>query len=336
MEEEKTFMKGVIFSGMRPTGKLHLGNYFGALVNWIKMQEEYKCFYGIVDWHALTTGYENTELMKENIIEMVIDWLSAGIDPEKSTLLIQSYVPEHAELHLLLSMITPLSWLERNPVVKEQVRDLDLKENMGYGLLGYPVLMAADILIYKASAVPVGEDQSPHIELTREIGRRFNSLYGNVLTIPELKLSPTPKIFGTDGRKMSKSLKNDINLSDSREIIKTKVMSMITDPEKIRLSDIGHPEICIVFDYHRIFNKKELPEIEQKCRNAQLGCVACKSHLAEILSNTFQPFREKRIFYENNRQLVWDILNDGSQEARKVAQMTLTEVKQAMSIDYAK
>ena len=336
MEEENTFMKGVIFSGMRPTGKLHLGNYFGALVNWIKMQEEYKCFYGIVDWHALTTGYDNTEMMKENMIEMVIDWLSAGIDPEKSTLLIQSYVPEHAELHLLLSMITPLSWLERNPVVKEQVRDLDLKENMGYGLLGYPVLMAADILIYKASAVPVGEDQSPHIELTREIGRRFNSLYGNVLAIPELKLSPTPKIFGTDGRKMSKSLKNDINLSDSPEIIKSKVMSMITDPEKIRLSDIGHPEICIVFDYHKIFNKTELPEIEQKCRNAQLGCVACKSHLADKLSKTFQPFREKRAFYENNRQLVCDILNKGSQEARKVAQKTLTEVKQAMNLNYAK
>lgn len=336
MEKEKISMKGVIFSGMRPTGKLHLGNYFGALDNWIKLQDEYQCFFGVVDWHALTTGFENTEMMEDNIIEMVIDWLSAGIDPEKSTLLIQSHVPEHAELHLLLSMITPLSWLERNPVVKEQVRDLDLKENMGYGLLGYPVLMAADILIYKASVVPVGEDQSPHIELTREIGRRFNSLYHNVFTIPEIKLSPTPKILGTDGRKMSKSLKNNINISDSPEIIKTKVMSMITDPEKIRLSDKGHPEICVVFDYHRIFNnKKELPEIEQKCRNAQLGCVACKNCLAEILSKSLQSFREKRRYYENNKQLVWDVINKGSLEARKVTQITLAEVKKAMKIEYA-
>lgn len=328
-------MKGIIFSGMRPTGKLHLGNYFGALENWMRLQEEYKCYYGVVDWHALTTGFESTKMMKENIVEMVIDWLSAGINPEKSTLLIQSYVPEHAELHLLLSMITPLSWLERNPVVKEQVRDLDLKESMGYGLLGYPVLMAADILIYKTNAVPVGEDQSPHIELTREIGRRFNSLYQNVFTIPELKLSPTPKILGIDGRKMSKSLRNDINLSDSPETIKAKVMSMITDPEKIRLTDRGHPEICVVFDYHRIFNKEELPEIEQKCRNAQLGCVACKKLLAEALIKSFQSFREKRKYYEENRQLVWDVLNKGSEEARKVAKKTLDEVRKAMKIDYA-
>lgn len=328
-------MKGIIFSGMRPTGKLHLGNYFGALENWMRLQEEYKCYYGVVDWHALTTGFESTKMMKENIVEMVIDWLSAGINPEKSTLLIQSYVPEHAELHLLLSMITPLSWLERNPVVKEQVRDLDLKESMGYGLLGYPVLMAADILIYKTDAVPVGEDQSPHIELTREIGRRFNSIYQNVFTIPELKLSPTPKILGIDGRKMSKSLRNDINLSDSPETIKAKVMSMITDPEKIRLSDQGHPEICVVFDYHRIFNKEELPEIEQKCRNAQLGCVACKKLLAEVLIKSFQSFREKRQYYEENRQLVWDVLNKGSEEARKVAKKTLNEVRKAMKIDYA-
>ncbi|HPK86509.1 MAG TPA: tryptophan--tRNA ligase [Atribacterota bacterium] len=328
-------MKGIIFSGMRPTGKLHLGNYFGALENWMRLQEEYKCYYGVVDWHALTTGFESTKMMKENIVEMVIDWLSAGINPEKSTLLIQSYVPEHAELHLLLSMITPLSWLERNPVVKEQVRDLDLKESMGYGLLGYPVLMAADILIYKTNAVPVGEDQSPHIELTREIGRRFNSLYQNVFTIPELKLSPTPKILGIDGRKMSKSLRNDINLSDSPETIKAKVMSMITDPEKIRLTDRGHPEICVVFDYHRIFNKEELPEIEQKCRNAQLGCVTCKKLLAEVLIKSFQSFREKRKYYEENRQLVWDVLNKGSEEARKVAKKTLDEVRKAMKIDYA-
>jgi tryptophanyl-tRNA synthetase len=329
-------MKGIIFSGMRPTGKLHIGNYFGALMNWVQLQNDYKCYYGVVDWHALTTGYDETAMMKENIIEMVIDWLSAGIDPDKSTLLIQSHVPEHAELHLLLSMITPVSWLERNPVLKEQVRDLGLKENIGYGLLGYPVLMATDILIYKSNAVPVGEDQSPHIELAREIGRRFNSLYQNVFTIPELKLSPTPKILGIDGRKMSKSLKNDITLSDNPEDIKTKVMSMITDPEKIRLSDPGHPEICVVFNYHGLFNKKELADIEKKCRQAQLGCVECKKRLAEILIQSFQIFREKRKHYERNPQLVWDILDTGSQEARKVARITLDEVKKAMNMDYAR
>lgn len=329
-------MKGIIFSGMRPTGKLHIGNYFGALMNWVQLQNDYKCYYGVVDWHALTTGYDETAMMKENIIEMVIDWLSAGIDPDKSTLLIQSHVPEHAELHLLLSMITPVSWLERNPVLKEQVRDLGLKENIGYGLLGYPVLMATDILIYKSNAVPVGEDQSPHIELAREIGRRFNSLYQNVFTIPELKLSPTPKILGIDGRKMSKSLKNDISLSDNPEDIKTKVMSMITDPEKIRLSDPGHPEICVVFNYHGLFNKKELADIEKKCRQAQLGCVECKKRLAEILIQSFQIFREKRKHYERNPQLVWDILDTGSQEARKVARITLEEVKKAMNMDYAR
>ena len=327
-------MKGVIFSGMRPTGKLHIGNYFGALTNWIKLQNEYKCYYGVVDWHALTTGYNDTTMMKENIIEMVRDWLSAGIDPEKNTLLIQSYVPEHAELHLLLSMITPLAWLERNPVLKEQVRDLDLKENMGYGLLGYPVLMASDILIYKSVAVPVGEDQSPHIELAREIGRRFNNLYKNVFPIPELRLSRTPKIPGTDGRKMSKSLKNDISLSDKPEDINNKVLSMITDPEKVRLSDPGHPEVCVVFRYHEIFNKKELLNIESDCRKAQLGCVACKKRLAGILIQSFQSFREKRKYYEKNRQLVWNILIKGSEEARKVAGKTLNEVRQAMKIDY--
>jgi len=329
-------MKGIIFSGMRPTGKLHIGNYFGALMNWVQLQNDYKCYYGVVDWHALTTGFNETAMMKENIIEMVIDWLSAGIDPDKSTLLIQSHVPEHAELHLLLSMITPVSWLERNPVLKEQVRDLGLKENIGYGLLGYPVLMATDILIYKSNAVPVGEDQSPHIELAREIGRRFNNLYQNVFTIPELKLSPTPKILGIDGRKMSKSLKNDISLSDNPEDIKTKVMSMITDPEKIRLSDPGHPEICVVFNYHGLFNKEELADIEKKCRQAQLGCVECKKRLAEILIQSFQIFREKRKHYERNPQLVWDILDKGSQEARKEARITFDEVKKAMNMDYAR
>jgi tryptophanyl-tRNA synthetase len=328
-------MKGVIFSGMRPTGKLHIGNYYGALANWIELQNKYKCYYGVVDWHALTTGYNNTSMMKENMIEMVIDWLSAGINPEKSTLLIQSQVPEHAELHLLLSMITPLAWLERNPVLKEQVRDLDLKENMGYGLLGYPVLMASDILIYKSNAVPVGDDQSPHVELAREIGRRFNNLYSEIFPIPELKLTRTPRIPGTDGKKMSKSLKNDITLSDKPEEIKNKVLSMITDPEKIRLSDPGHPEVCVVFKYHEIFNTEELVNIENDCKNAHLGCVACKKRLADVLIQSFKSFREKRDFYEKNPQMVWDILLEGSKKARIIARKTLNEVRKAMNLDYA-
>lgn len=327
--------EGIIFSGMRPTGRLHIGNYYGALKNWVKLQNNYKCYFGVVDWHALTTGYEDTSDIKENMIEMVTDWLSAGIDPDKSTILIQSQVPEHAELHLLLSMITPLAWLERNPVLKEQVRDLNLKDNMGYGLLGYPVLMASDILIYKSNTVPVGEDQSPHVELAREIARRFNNLYSPVFPIPKLKLSHTPRIPGTDGKKMSKSLKNDITLSDKPEDIKTKVLSMITDPKKIRLSDPGHPEVCVVFRYHDIFNQDEIKNIEKDCRNAKLGCVACKKRLAEVLVNTFQSFREKRHYYENNPKLVWEILMKGSQDARKVTRQTLIDVRKAMKIDYA-
>ena len=327
-------MRGVIFSGMRPTGKLHIGNYFGALTNWVKLQNEYQCYYGVVDWHALTTGYSDTENMKENMIEMVIDWLSAGIDPEKCNLLIQSHVPEHAELHLLLSMITPLAWLERNPVLKEQVRDLDLKENMGYGLLGYPVLMASDILIYQSNAVPVGEDQSPHIELAREIARRFNHLYKKVFPIPELKLSYTPRIPGIDGKKMSKSLKNDISLSDQPEDIKRKVLSMITDPQKIKLSDPGHPEVCTAFRYHNIFNDTETKQIESDCRNAHLGCVACKKRLAEVLTKYFEDFRKKRKYYEQNQQLVWNILEEGSKKEKIVAQNTLQQVRAAMKIDY--
>ncbi|MDD4363720.1 MAG: tryptophan--tRNA ligase, partial [Atribacterota bacterium] len=286
-------------------------------------------------WHALTTGYAETDDLKENITEMVIDWLSAGIDPKKSTLLIQSLVPEHAELHLLLSMITPLAWLERNPVLKEQVRDLDLKENMGYGLLGYPVLMAADILIYNSDTVPVGEDQIPHIELAREISRRFNSMYKKVLKVPKVKLSHTPRIPGIDGKKMSKSLRNDIALSDKPEDIKAKILAMITDPQKIRLTDPGHPEVCNVFNYHNIFNDQEVNSIESDCRQAKLGCVACKKNLSEVLVKSFEPFREKRAYFENNQQEVWDILINGSEEARKVARNTLEKVKRAMNIEYS-
>jgi len=327
-------MKGIIFSGMRPTGKLHLGNYLGALENWVKLQKEYKCFFGVVDLHALTTGYDQTEELKENIGEMLIDWFSAGIDPEKSTVLIQSYVPEHAELHLLFSMITPVPWLERNPVLKEQVRDLGLKENINYGLLGYPVLMASDILIYKSNVVPVGEDQVHHIELAREIARRFNSLYQNIFPLPQVKLTRIPRVPGIDGKRMSKSLGNTISISDCPKIINEKVKSMITDTQKIRLNDPGHPGVCIVFTYQKIFNPDQYKEISTGCKSGKLGCVECKKILAQTLANKFEGFREKRKYFEKNPKIIREIVIEGSRKARIVARQTLEEVKKAMKIYY--
>ncbi len=327
-------MKGIIFSGMRPTGKLHLGNYLGALENWVKLQKEYKCFFGVVDLHALTTGYDQTDELKENIKEMLIDWFSAGIDPEKSTVLIQSCVPEHAELHLLFSMITPMPWLERNPVLKEQVRDLGLKENINYGLLGYPVLMASDILIYKSNAVPVGEDQVHHIELAREIARRFNSLYQNIFPLPKVKLTKIPRVPGIDGKRMSKSLGNTISISDSPKIINEKVKSMITDTQKIRLNDLGHPEVCIVFTYQKIFNPDQYKEISTKCKAGKLGCVECKKILAQTLANKFGEFREKRKYFEKSPKIIKEIVIEGSRKARIVARQTLEEAKKAMKINY--
>jgi len=327
-------MAGIIFSGMRPTGKLHLGNYLGALENWVKLQEEYQCFFGVVDLHALTTGYDKTEDLKENIKEMLIDWFSAGINPEKSTVLIQSYVPEHAELHLLFSMITPLPWLERNPVLKEQVRDLGLKENICYGLLGYPVLMASDILIYKANAVPVGEDQIHHVELTREIARRFNNLYKNIFPLPQVKLTKIARVPGTDGKRMSKSLGNTISISDSPVNIKEKVKTMITDTQKIKLNDSGHPNICVVFTYQKIFNSEQSKEISIGCKSGKLGCVECKTRLAQALIDKFDGFREKRKYYEKNPKIIKEIVMEGSKKARQSAKKTLDEAKKAMNLYY--
>jgi len=327
-------MAGIIFSGMRPTGKLHLGNYLGALENWVKLQEEYQCFFGVVDLHALTTGYDKTEDLKENIKEMLIDWFSAGINPEKSTVLIQSYVPEHAELHLLFSMITPLPWLERNPVLKEQVRDLGLKENICYGLLGYPVLMASDILIYKANAVPVGEDQIHHVELTREIARRFNNLYKNIFPLPQVKLTKIARVPGTDGKRMSKSLGNTISISDSPVNIKDKVKTMITDTQKIKLNDSGHPNICVVFTYQKIFNPEQSKEISIGCKSGKLGCVECKTRLAQALIDKFDGFREKRKYYEKNPKIIKEIVMEGSKKARQSAKKTLDEAKKAMNLYY--
>jgi tryptophanyl-tRNA synthetase len=267
LKEYYKMSKKTIFSAMRPTGSLHLGNYFGALENWVSLQHEYNCYFAIADWHALTTGYEDTSEMKDNITEIVIDLLSAGLDPTKCNMLIQSKVMEHAELHLLLSMMTPLSWLFRCPTYKEQISQIKDKHITTYGFLGYPCLMAADILLYKADYVPVGEDQLPHLELTREIARRFNYLFREVFPEPQPLLTKAKVLPGVDGRKMSKSYGNTIALSDSPDTIKKKVKTMITDPARIRKDDLGHPEVCTVFDFHKVFNPDEIEEIESKCHN---------------------------------------------------------------------
>lgn len=326
--------KEIIFSGMRPTGRMHIGHYFGALKNWVELQEEYKCIFGITDWHALTTSFEDTASLENNIIEMAADWLAVGIDPEKSTLILQSWVPEHAELHLLFSMITPVGWLERNPVLKEQLQDMGLKEAVGYGHLGYPVLMASDILIYKAVKVPVGEDQVPHIEITREIARRFNYLYGEVFPEPQALLTEAPRILGIDGKKMSKSLNNYIGLSESPEEIRKKVRSMFTDPEKIRLSDAGHPERCNVFSLHRLLTNPRLVEIKKDCQEGKWGCVSCKEELSELMVKFLEkvvPHREK---YQREKHLVKEILWEGSKKARQIAQATVKEAKEVMKLNY--
>ncbi len=323
-----------ILSGMRPTGKLHLGNYLGALSNWVKLQSEYECFFMVADWHALT-DHSNTTRIYEDIEEVLIDWLVAGLNPEVSTLFIQSHVPEHAELHLLLSMITPLPWLERCPTYKEK---LGMSSETNYGLLGYPVLMATDILIYKANRVPVGEDQLPHLEISREIARRFNYLYGKVFPEPEPLLTKSPRILGTDGeKKMSKSFNNYIALGEEPRVIKEKVMRMFTDPEKIYLGDPGHPQKCNVYNYHKIFGQKlgeDLELISQKCKQGKLPCTTCKVNLAEILIKTLAPFREKRDQIKEEKQILYKIIKEGKEKAEAVASSTLKEVRTAMKMLY--
>lgn len=319
---------------MRPTGRMHIGHYFGVLKNWVKLQEEYECVFGVADWHALTTSFEDTENLKKNGVEMVMDWLGVGIDPEKCILMIQSLVPEHAELHLLFSMITPVGWLERNPVLKQQLQDMGLKEAVGYGHLGYPVLMASDILIYKANKVPVGEDQVPHIEITREIARRFNSLYREVFPEPQALLTESPRILGIDGRKMSKSLQNYISLSEPSEDVRRKVMSMFTDPEKVYKNDPGHPERCNVFSFHRAIENENLLAIEDDCRRGKLGCVACKKDMAERMVRFLEKISPYRDRYVGKEKLVEEILFEGSRKARLRAQATLSEARKAMRIDY--
>ncbi|MFZ5515664.1 MAG: tryptophan--tRNA ligase [Candidatus Zhuqueibacterota bacterium] len=324
-------MKKRILSGMRPTGKLHLGNYVGALENWVKLQGEYENFHLVADWHLLTTSLDTSKI-KENTLDMVIDWLSAGIDPENSPIFVQSEIKEHAELFLLFSMLVTIPRLERNPTVKEQAKDLGMENNMVFGHLGYPVLQASDILIYKAHLVPVGEDQLPHVELTREIARKFNTTYGDVFVVPAGRVTEFSRLPGLDGRKMSKSLGNTVLLSDAPEEIANKIKRAITDPAKIRLGDPGNPEVCNVFVYHKKFNPGEVEEIERDCKSGALGCVACKKNLAAMLANYLEPFRDRRRFYEQHIDDVRQIIEKGNSMARKVAGETMDEVHKVMNL----
>ncbi len=323
-----------VLSGMRPTGKLHLGNLVGALENWRKMQDAYDCFFFAADWHALTTEYENPGSIRESIREMFVDWLSVGLSPEKCVLFIQSLVKEHAELHLLLSMITPLPWLERVPTYKEQQQEMENRDLSTYGFLGYPLLQTADIIIYKAHKVPVGIDQVPHVELSREVARRFNFLYERVFPEPEPMLTEVPKLLGIDGRKMSKSYNNAIYIGDSPQEIRQKVSQMFTDPHRIRKSDPGNPDICNVFSFHRVFSSAETVErVNRDCRGAVLGCVEDKRNLAETLVSYLAPIHEKRAFYLANQKRLDEIVTGGCARARKVAAETMAEVRAAMKIE---
>ncbi len=320
-----------ILSGMRPTGKLHIGHYVGALENWISLQQEYDNYHLIADYHVLTTNL-NSDSIYQDSIEMLIDWLASGLDPQKSPMFRQSQIKEHTELHLIFSMLVTVNRLERNPTVKDQVRDLNI-ENVIYGHLGYPVLQAADILLYKGNLVPVGEDQVPHIEITREIARKFNNQYGEVFPEPEPKLTAFARLSGLDGdAKMSKSLGNTILLSDDEETIKSKLKKAKTDPQKMRKNDPGRPEVCLVFSYHKKFTPSEIPEIEAGCRSGTLGCVDCKMKCSANISNFIAPILEKRKYYEAHIYDVKNILADGETRAKKVAFATMQEVREKMKL----
>ncbi len=324
-----------IFSGMRPTGALHLGNFMGALENWVGLQDGYECIFGIVDWHSLTTDYATPGGIRDNILEVATDWLAAGLDPKRSLLMVQSLVPEHAELHLLLSMVVPLPWLERVPTYKEQQQNLEGKDLSTYGFLGYPLLQTADIIVYRADAVPVGEDQAPHIELAREIVRRFNNFFGEVFPEPKTLLTAAARIPGTDGRKMSKSYQNAIYLKDSPDEVRRKINPMVTDPARQRRSDPGTPEKCPVYDLHRAFSSEEtLAWVRAGCTSAGIGCLDCKKRLTEHLLAHLADIHARRPEYAQRPDTVWDILRDGSQRARALAQETMEAVRTAMKVRY--
>ena len=327
-----------ILSGMRSTGKLHLGNYVGALANWVRLQDDYECFFFIADWHALTSDYADTSRVKANTMEVALDYLAAGLDPDRSTIFIQSHVPSHAELHLLLSMITPLGWLERVPTYKEQRDNIKDKDLGTYGFLGYPVLQAADILIYQADYVPVGEDQVSHLELSREIARRFNMFYGGkrhneIFPEPQPLLTPTPKLPGTDGRKMSKSYGNTILLTDPEPVVRQKLKPMVTDPARVRRTDPGNPDVCPVGDLHKVFSDRAtIAKVDAGCRSAGIGCIECKGWAADAVVSVLNPLQERRKKYEDNPKLAWEVLEAGSAKARRASESTMKEVRDAMGM----
>jgi len=320
-------------SGMRPTGKLHLGHYHGALVNWLRLQEQFQCYFFVADWHALTTDYAAPQGIRESTIEMVTDWLAVGLDPKKSVIFRQSRVKEHAELHLLYSMITPVSWLERNPTYKEQMKEIVGKDLSTYGFLGYPVLQAGDITIYKAKKVPVGVDQAPHVELTREIVRRFNQLYRPIFPEPDVLLTEAQKVPGLDGRKMSKSYGNAVFLSDSPKEIDAKISRMMTDPARVKRTDPGEPEKCPAFQLHKIYSTpEEIHAVTQGCRTAGIGCLECKKIIIKHVIEDLAPIRERRAQFENHPENVEEILENGTEAAQKVAGATLAEVREAIGL----
>jgi tryptophanyl-tRNA synthetase len=348
-----------VLSGMRPTGKLHLGNYMGALYNWVRLQREYECYFFIADWHALTTDYADPSLVRESTREVALDWLGAGLDPEQCVMFVQSHVRQHAELHLLLSMITPLGWLERVPTYKEQQENLTGRDLGTYGFLGYPLLQSADILIYQADFVPVGQDQVAHVELTREVARRFNFFYprggrkerdlgkhpdirpvtfarwegDEILPEPQVLLTPSPKLPGTDGRKMSKSYGNTILLSDPEPVIRQKLKPMVTDPARIRRNDPGNPEVCPVFDLHKVFSNAETQQnVRMGCTTAGIGCLECKGWLADAVVAELAPIQERRRRFESDPVLVTGILKEGELRATACAEQTMVQVREAMGL----
>jgi tryptophanyl-tRNA synthetase len=322
-----------IVSGMRPTGRLHIGHFHGVLENWVALQESFDCFFFVADWHSLTTEYADTGAIRDNIREMVLDWVAFGLDPAKSLVFRQSQVPHHAELNLILSMITPVSWLERCPTYKEMQENLEARDLSTFGFLGYPVLMTADIILYKASRVPVGQDQLPHLEIAREITRRFNHLYGPVFPEPEALLTETPKLLGLDGRKMSKSYGNSIYLSDTAEETTRKVLSMMTDPQRVRRSDPGDPDICVAFNLHRIYvPQATLDEIMPACRTATIGCVECKRILAGCMNERLAGPRATRLELEGQPRFVEEVLTNGSARASRISDSIMAEVREVVKV----
>lgn len=326
-------MKKRILSGMRPTGKLHLGHLVGALDNWVKLQEEYESLFMVADWHALMSEYENPAVLSEAGADNIIDWLSVGIDPQKSTIFIQSQIPEHLELYMIFSCFVPLGWLERCPTYKEQLREIKTRDLNTYGFLGYPVLQAADILLYKADKVPVGEDQLPHLELTREIANRFNSLYkADIFPSPSAILTNTPRLMGLDNRKMSKSYDNTINLSDSEDMVRRKVLNMITDPQRIKISDPGHPDVCNVFSYYCVFVNHKKDEVFNWCSNSKAGCVECKKRLSESLIKRLEPIHKRRQELCGDKTGVKKIVEQGRENASGIAKQTMQQVKKVIGM----